>query len=136
MLPELYNTTRRDIPEEKLRDVTSGVLRGEGLEVEEVTAVYCGRDLSRRINREFLQHDYATDTITFRYNEGRLVEGEFYICLDVVEDNARRFGVDFLRELLRVTIHSALHLAGYRDASPGERADMRALEDVYLERLG
>ena len=89
----------------------------------------------RRINRDHLGHDYVTDTITFGYNEGGEVEGEFYISLDVIESNARRFGVTFEDELLRVTIHSSLHLMGYDDESDELRAAMSRREDYYLGRM-
>ena len=88
----------------------------------------------RKINREFLQHDYATDTITFRYSNNREIDGEFYISLDVIEGNARRFEVDFKQELLRVTIHSALHLIGYDDQTVDGRLQMQQKEEFYLNR--
>ncbi|NTV01652.1 MAG: rRNA maturation RNase YbeY [Chlorobiaceae bacterium] len=126
------NTTRRTIDERSLGQAALTVFRSEGCTAGPVEAVYCGARMIRRINREFLQHDYATDTITFRYNEGTEIEGEFYICLDVIAGNARRFGTTFDDELMRVTIHSALHLVGYDDGSPEERAEMTRLEDRYL----
>jgi rRNA maturation RNase YbeY len=89
----------------------------------------------RRINRDFLGHDYVTDTITFGYNEGGEVEGEFYISLDVIDSNAKRFGVSFEDELLRVTIHSALHLMGHDDETAELRAAMSRQEDYYLGRV-
>ncbi len=133
---ELFNTTRRDIPERRLTHMIRGVLHAEGFSIDSLTAVYCGNRLSRRINREFLQHDYPTDTITFTYSDGPGIEGEFYISLDMVAHNARRFNVDFTDELFRVTIHSALHLAGFEDGSEQERASMKAREDSYLEQFG
>jgi probable rRNA maturation factor len=132
---QIFNTTRKALPEDLLELAVKDVLASEGFSVEEIVAVYCGRRLIRSINREFLQHDYATDTITFRYNEGSEVEGEFYISLDVIGENARRFGTDFLMELLRVTIHSALHLIGYEDGTPEERFHIQEKEDLYLNRL-
>ena len=90
----------------------------------------------QRINREFLEHDYPTDTITFRYNKGSEIDGEFYISLDVVKENAAKFSVDFLEELLRVTFHSALHLIGYDDQSPEERSQMQEKENFYIRSFG
>lgn len=131
---QIFNTTRKPLPEGQLERAIGDVFAAEGFSAEDIVAVYCGRRMIRSINREFLQHDYATDTITFRYNEGREVEGEFYISLDVIEENARRFGSDFFRELLRVTIHSALHLIGFEDGTPEERLRMQEKEEFYLER--
>lgn len=129
----IHNTTRRIIDEQRLGQAISAVFAGEGCEWESIVAVYCGKRMIRRINREFLQHDYATDTITFSYHEEQPVDGEFYVSLDVINENARRFGTSFADELLRVTIHSALHLIGYEDSTPLERALMREKEDYYLQ---
>jgi probable rRNA maturation factor len=135
MTLQLYNTTKQEIPEQALRKAVMLVLEKEGFAVESISGVYCGNRMIRRINREFLQHDYPTDTITFRYNTGREVDGEFYISLDVVRENAARFAVDFQQELLRVTLHSALHLIGYDDRTPLERAKMQEKETFYLGSL-
>jgi rRNA maturation RNase YbeY len=130
---QIYNTTRRKFPETRIATAIQAVLDIEGCTADSIEAVYCGNRMIRRINRDFLQHDYVTDTITFRYNEGPEIEGEFYISLDVIESNAGRFGVTFEEELLRVTIHSALHLIGYDDSSAEDRAAMTRQEDYYLQ---
>jgi probable rRNA maturation factor len=132
---QIYNTTRRTISEPLLEKAVAAVLEEDGYTAESVVAVYCGKQMIRRINREFLEHDYPTDTITFRYNHGQSIEGEFYISLDVIDENARRFGATFEAELLRVTIHSVLHLIGYDDGTPEAREAMKSREDFFLERL-
>ena len=136
MLLELYSTTRREIPQKKLEAIIESVIETEGCEVGEIVAVFCGDRLIRRINREFLGHDYPTDTITFRYNAGKDIDGEFYVSLDVINRNARRFGTGFENELFRVTIHSALHLTGYDDHDAAAGAVMKEREDYYLALLG
>ncbi len=132
---ELHNTTRKEIPRKKLQAVIERVIEAEGHAIGSVVAVFCGDRLIHRINREFLGHDYPTDTITFRYSSGTDIDGEFYISLDVIAKNARRFGTGFENELFRVTIHSALHLTGYDDSDDGSRAVMKEKEDAYLSRL-
>ncbi|AAM72612.1 MAG TPA: rRNA maturation RNase YbeY [Chlorobaculum sp.] len=132
---QIFNTTKRTIDETLLAEVIRLVIGEEGGAVGSIEAIYCGNKMIRRINRDFLGHDYVTDTITFGYNEGGEVDGEFYISLDVIESNARRFGVSFEDELLRVTIHSALHLMGYDDETSELRAAMSLREDHYLYRL-
>ncbi len=132
---QIANTTRRALDEARLEKAIHAVLAAEGCSVLAIEAVYCGNRMIRRINREYLQHDYATDTITFSYSEGPGIEGEFYVSLDVVEENARRFGTTFDDELMRVTIHSSLHLAGYEDFSEEERKEMTRREDHYLGLL-
>lgn len=132
---QIFNTTRKPLPEALIGRVVEEVMAAEGFTIEDVVAVYCGRKMIRSINREFLQHDYATDTITFRYNEGSGVDGEFYISLDVIEENAGRFGTDPGQELLRVTVHSVLHLIGYDDQTPEDRLHMQEKEEFYLAHL-
>jgi len=132
MTLQIYNTTKRELPEKMLEKALGLVLKNEGCTVESIVGVYCGNKMMQRINREFLQHDYPTDTITFRYNKGSDIDGEFYISLDVVKENAARFTADFQHELLRVTFHSALHLIGYDDQSPDDRKLMEEKEAFYL----
>ena len=129
---QIHNTTKKEIPEQSLERALRLVMEMEGSTVESIVGVYCGNKMIQRINREFLGHDYPTDTITFPYSTGSDVDGEYYISLDVVKENAARFTVDFQQELLRVTIHSALHLIGYDDQSPEERTVMEEKEAFYL----
>ena len=84
------------------------------------------------VNRQFLQHDYYTDIITFDYTQGRILSGDLYISLDTVRTNARQIGTTYDQELLRVIIHGVLHLCGINDKGPGEREVMEAAEDEAL----
>lgn len=130
---QIHNTTKKEIPEQPIERALRLVMETEGCTVESIVGVYCGNKMIQRINREFLDHDYPTDTITFRYNKGSDVDGEFYISLDVVKENAVKFNVDFQEELLRVTLHSALHLIGYDDQSVEDRATMQEKEAFFLK---
>ncbi len=133
---EIYNSTKKAIPEQLLENALMLVFEHEGYTVESVVGVYCGNKMIQRINREFLGHDYPTDTITFRYNKGSEIDGEFYISLDVVKENAAKFSVNFQEELLRVTFHSALHLIGYDDQSSEDRTLMQEKENFYISSFG
>lgn len=88
------------------------------------------------INREFLNHNYFTDIITFDYSEGKCISGEIYISVPTVKDNARIFGRSFINEMERVIFHGVLHLCGFNDHTPEEQAVMRSMEEKYLELLG
>lgn len=132
---EISNATKRKIPAKKIRQAIELVLKGERRRAEMISAVYCGDKFIKKINRTFLRHDYPTDTISFRLNEGDVIEGEFYVSLDTVARNARQYKASQTEELLRVTIHSVLHLVGYDDQTPAQKEAMTAKENAYLEKL-
>ncbi len=95
--------------------------------------VFCTDDFLLEINQQFLQHDTYTDIVTFELsdNPGQ-TEGEIYISIERVKDNAVKFKVPYERELHRVIFHGALHLCGFRDKSKVEAARMREKEEEYL----
>jgi probable rRNA maturation factor len=100
--------------------------------LHEVNYILCSDEYLRRINVEYLQHDYYTDVITFPYAQETLY-GDVFISTDRVADNARTNGVDFQHELRRVMVHGLLHLAGYTDETPDAKAQMRVKEDAHLK---
>ncbi|MDE6696971.1 MAG: rRNA maturation RNase YbeY [Muribaculaceae bacterium] len=83
-------------------------------------------------NRQFVNHDYYTDIITFDYSHGDRIGGDIMISLETVASNAEKFGEPYFRELLRVIIHGVLHLVGINDKGPGEREIMEAAENEAL----
>ncbi|MDE6638770.1 MAG: rRNA maturation RNase YbeY [Muribaculaceae bacterium] len=83
-------------------------------------------------NRQFVNHDYYTDIITFDYSHGDRIGGDIMISLETVASNAEKFEVPYFRELLRVIIHGVLHLVGINDKGPGEREIMEAAENEAL----
>lgn len=100
-----------------------------------LTYIFCNDEVILRVNRQFLDHDYFTDIITFDDCQGQLLRGDMYISLDTVASNAEMLGVDYRRELLRVIIHGILHLCGINDKGPGEREIMEAAENQALHSL-
>ena len=84
------------------------------------------------MNRQYLNHDYYTDVITFDYCTEDHVSGDIFISIDRVVDNAQNMGVSSNDELHRVMVHGLLHLLGYQDKEPSDKEQMTAKEDFYL----
>lgn len=104
----------------------------EGCRPGDITFIFCSDDYLVEINKQYLDHDYYTDIITFDYVEGNLISGDIFISVDRVRENAATFGVSFLNELNRILIHGVLHLLGYKDKKPEEKELMTTKEDTYL----
>lgn len=85
------------------------------------------------INKEFLNHNYFTDVISFNYSKGHKLNGEIYISCETVKRNANIYKEIYKIEIVRVMIHGVLHLLGYNDRSAGEKVEMRRLEDYWLK---
>ena len=100
-----------------------------------LTYIFCNDEKIIEVNRQFLNHDYYTDIITFDYTHGRRVSGDMFISLDTVVTNAELVGADYNTELHRVIVHGLLHLCGIDDKGPGEREIMEAHENCALELL-
>ena len=98
--------------------------------------IFCSDEHLLGINRDYLQHDYYTDIITFDLSENKMVTADIYISVDRVRDNAKTLGLSFKSEIHRVIFHGALHLCGYRDKNTMEIKKMRGKEDLYLKKYG
>ena len=108
------------------------VAADHGRRVGRLTYVFCDDEYILQTNREFLQHDYYTDIITFDYSTTRRISGDMVISLDTVRSNAQQGGVGENDELCRVVIHGVLHLCGINDKGPGEREVMEQHENAAL----
>ena len=97
--------------------------------------IFCSDEYLLGINRDFLQHDYYTDIITFDLSASRKapLEAELYISIDRVKENAATLGQPFYRELHRVIFHGLLHLLGYKDKQKKDKALMRQMEERLLD---
>ncbi|MDE6300563.1 MAG: rRNA maturation RNase YbeY [Muribaculaceae bacterium] len=101
--------------------------------IGQLSYIFCNDEEILRVNRQFLQHDYYTDIITFDNTHGRVVSGDMFISLDTVSSNATDVShEDYNRELLRVVVHGLLHLCGINDKGPGEREIMEECENRAL----
>lgn len=116
-----------------LKRFLATIFRRENHTLDQLTVIFCSDEYLLGINQQYLHHDEFTDIITFDLStQSDKVEGEIYISLDRIAENAKIFGVGSLNELLRVIFHGVLHLCGYQDKSPSQKKQMRAKEDQYL----
>lgn len=118
-----------------LSDWISSVILAEGCTEEEINYIFCDDEYLHKLNVEFLNHDTLTDIISFDYSIGKNIQGDIFISIERVRDNAKDFGVDFYEELRRVMVHGVLHYCGYKDKSEEEVKLMRHKENQYLERF-
>ena len=133
-----YSAENVKMPKIRKRDTSAWIKKVAATynrTVGEVGYLFCDDEKILEVNREYLQHDYYTDIITFDYDEGDQINGDLVISLDTVRTNAELFGKTYEEELHRVIIHGILHLCGINDKGPGEREIMEAAEEKALERL-
>lgn len=113
----------------------SKVIISEGFKEDEINIIFCDDEYLLKLNLEFLSHDTLTDIISFDYSIGKLIQGDVYISVERVQDNANDYGVSFVKELHRVIVHGILHYCGYKDKSIDDAMVMREMEDCYVSLL-
>jgi rRNA maturation RNase YbeY len=118
-----------------LKQFVASIFKSEGKKLKNLNYVFCSDDYLLEINRASLNHDYYTDIITFDLSDSRgIIEGEIYISVDRVKDNAKILSLTMQEEFHRVIFHGALHLCGYKDKTPRDLKAMRTAEDKYLTK--
>lgn len=111
------------------------IFQKEKKKLDSLNYIFCRDRRLLDINREWLNHDNYTDIITFGLSEpGSPIQGEIYISVERVRENAKNLGIPFKTELLRVMFHGSLHLCGYNDKTSTDKTEMRAAEDKCLRR--
>jgi len=119
---------------EEVQRLTAGILevvKKEALTIEAISYIFCSDSYLLEINKKHLNHDYYTDVISFPYSTDP-IEGDIFISVDRVRENAKNLSVDFIQELHRVMLHGLLHFIGYGDKTEEETLIMRAKENEYL----
>ncbi|HTB52626.1 MAG TPA: rRNA maturation RNase YbeY [Ferruginibacter sp.] len=118
----------------ELKAFIKNVFKREKKVVTSLTYVFCSDTYLLDINKQFLNHDYFTDIVTFNLSSDKnKIQGEIYISIDRVRDNANLLGVTIKSELHRVIFHGVLHLCGYKDKTLADEKTMRSMEDKYLQ---
>ena len=118
--------------EEANAEWLSNVILSEDKKEGEINYIFCDDDYLHKINLEYLNHDTLTDVISFDYSVGNELNGDIFISVERVKDNANDFKVLFAEELKRVMVHGVLHYCGYKDKGTKEELVMRIKEDEKI----
>ena len=111
----------------------SRIIDSEGFDEGEINYIFCDDDYLHKINVDYLDHDTLTDIISFDYTEGNLLQGDIFVSVERVRENASDFNVAFEDEIKRVLSHGILHYCGYKDKSPEDELLMRSKEDEKIQ---
>ena len=109
----------------------------EGFVAGDINYIFCSSEVHRKMNIDFVGHDYFTDIITFDDSDLKegYIAGDIFIDIETVRDNARLYGATARQEMLRVIVHGVLHLCGQKDKTPRAEKQMHKKEDKYLALL-
>jgi rRNA maturation RNase YbeY len=118
--------------EEAIATWLSRIIVSENKKEGEINYIFCDDEYLLKINLEYLNHDTLTDIISFDYSMGNELNGDIFVSVERVRDNANDFKVSFEDELKRVLVHGILHYCGYQDKSDEEDKIMRSKEDEKL----
>ncbi len=118
--------------ESELSNWISSVITEENFNEGEINYIFCDDAYLLKLNIEFLNHDTLTDIISFDYTMGKQINGDIYISIERVNENASDFNIDFINELKRVMVHGVLHYCGYNDKSEKEQVVMHSKENYYM----
>ena len=124
-----------EIDKKKISSWVKSVANSYEKSVGELTYIFCSDEKILEINRQYLQHDYYTDIITFDYSGEHFIAGDIFISLETVRSNSQLYNTVYDEELHRVIIHGVLHLCGLGDKSEEEEKSMRKAENIALELL-
>lgn len=125
------------LPQQQLlRRWLRDVIVNENFTLFTLSFIFCSDSYLIQVNRQYLQHDYFTDVITFSYNPGsNQIEGDIFVSIERVRENAIHLAIPFFNELHRVMLHGVLHLTGYNDSTSAQILQIREKEDYYLSLL-
>lgn len=124
------------IPEQdKISAWIQRIIQYEQKKCGDISIITTSDDYLLQVNMQYLQKDTLTDVIAFDYNEENIVNGDIFISIERIRENAEKYRVEMLNELLRVIAHGTLHLIGYEDNTDARKLEMSKLEDKYLAML-
>lgn len=130
-----YETDFKLPNEDVLSKWISSIITLHNCKEDEISYVFCDDEYLHKLNVQFLNHDTLTDIISFDYSVGKYLQGDIFISVERVEDNAKDLGLTFKEELHRVIIHGILHYCGFKDKTESDAKQMRLKEDEALSLL-
>ena len=134
MIQFFFENTEKITIESTLAAWLEDIILTEGKKPGNINYIFCDDEYLLQVNKEYLQHDYYTDIITFDYVKGKTISGDIFVSLPRIFDNAETLSKDFDSEFFRVLAHGILHLCGYKDKTDEEISEMRNKEDYYLNK--
>lgn len=135
MITYNYETDFNLENENQIENWIEKVVSDKDFELGEVNYIFCDDEYLLKLNVEFLQHDTLTDIISFDNSLGKLINGDIFISIERVQENAKEYNVTFVEELYRVMIHGILHYMGLKDKFADEKIMMRKEENKALSAL-
>lgn len=130
----IYSSDKK-IPKEKLHQFVKFILEDFNLTLSSLELNFLDSEKIRKINQEYLSHDYSTDIITFNYSgDKNIIDGEIFISLQDAKQNARKYKVKYIEEIGRLIEHGILHLIGFDDSTPEMRKKMKNQENRLLKK--
>ena len=123
------------VSKKELKQAVKDLVFNEGKSLKDLSLVFTDDEYLLEVNKQYLNHDYFTDVITFDYSELPSVSGDVMISLDRVKDNAHSMELSYELEFYRVVFHGVLHLCGYKDKMKDDVSLMREKEDFYIQRF-
>ena len=130
-----YETRFHLANEQSFSEWISRVIHDEECSEGEINYIFCDDEYLLEINQEYLNHDTYTDIISFDYSVGKKLQGDIFISIERVRENADNFGTSFDKELQRVMVHGILHYCGYKDKDSDDKKVMRSKEDHYISLM-
>ena len=117
----------------EIRALLKKICKKENKKISFINCVFCSDNRLLEINKKYLNHTSLTDVVTFDFSTNKKnIEGDVYISIDRVKENAKKYKETFKKELLRVIIHGLLHLIGFLDKTKEEKNTMTLKENEYL----
>ena len=137
-MPITFDSDNIEFPNIKKRETSAWIKKianSYNKKVGNVGYLFCNDEKILEINRQYLDHDFYTDIISFDYSEGDIISGDIFISLDTVRTNSQKYNTDYQEELYRVIIHGVLHLCGLDDKLDEDAISMREAENSALKQL-